>query len=68
MEWKRLKPLELINNEAKVILLTGVCQRLELDFMRHGADPYVPKPVDHYTLSNGVYRIVRLETIGIKTY
>ena len=51
----------------KVILLTGVSQCLELDFiLRHGVDAYVPKPVDHYTLSNGVYRILNCKPLEVK--
>ena len=61
------KAIKLINNEAKVILLTGVSQRLELDFiLRHGVDAYVPKPVDHYTLSNGVYSVLNSKPLAIK--
>lgn len=61
------KAIKLINSEAKVILLTGVSQRQELDFiLRHGADGYVPKPVDHYTLSNGVYRVLQAKEVDLK--
>lgn len=53
------KAIKLINPDAKVILLTGVSDRFELDFvLRHGAEAYVPKPVDHYTLSSGVYSVL----------
>ena len=59
------KAIKLINNESKVILLTGVSQRLELDFiLRHGVDAYVPKPVDHYTLSNGVYSVLKSKPLA----
>lgn len=61
------KAIKLINNESKVILLTGVSQRLELDFiLRHGVDAYVPKPVDHYTLSNGVYSVLKSKSLTPK--
>ena len=61
------KAIKLINAEAKVILLTGVSERLELDFvLRHGADAYVPKPVDHYTLSNGVYSVLNSKPVEVK--
>lgn len=61
------KAIKLINTDAKVILLTGVSQCLELDFiLRHGVDAYVPKPVDHYTLSNGVYRILNCKPLEVK--
>lgn len=61
------KAIKLINADAKVILLTGVSERLELDFvLRHGADAYVPKPVDHYTLSNGVYSVLNSKPVEVK--
>ncbi|MDE5977213.1 MAG: response regulator [Turicibacter sp.] len=61
------KAINLIDNESKVILLTGVSQNAELDFiLRHGADEYVPKPVDHYTLSNGVYRVLNSKPLEVK--
>lgn|GEM_PF-842417 len=53
------KALKLINPDSKVILLTGVSDPFELDFiLRQGVDAYVPKPVDHYTLSSGIYRVL----------
>lgn len=61
------KAIKLINTDAKVILLTGVSERLELDFvLRHGVDAYVPKPVDHYTLSNGVYSVLNSKPLDVK--
>ena len=61
------KAIKLINTDAKVILLTGVSERLELDFvLRHGVDAYVPKPVDHYTLSNGVYSVLNSKPVEVK--
>lgn len=61
------KAIKLINPDAKVILLTGVCDRFELDFvLRHGADAYVPKPVDHYTLSSGVYGVLNPKPFDVK--
>lgn len=61
------KTIKLINPDAKVILLTGVSDRFELDFiLRHGADAYVPKPVDHYTLSSGVYSVIKPKPFDVK--
>ncbi|HAX73587.1 MAG TPA: hybrid sensor histidine kinase/response regulator, partial [Firmicutes bacterium] len=59
--------LKLINPDCKVILLTGVSERLELDFvLRHGVDAYVPKPVDQYTLSNGLYTVLNPKPFSAK--
>ncbi|MGL4338352.1 MAG: ATP-binding protein [Turicibacter sp.] len=59
--------LKLINPDSKVILLTGVSERQELDFiLRHGVDAYVPKPVDKYTLSNGVYTVLNPKPFSTK--
>ena len=53
------KAIKLINPQSKIILLTGVSNQFELDFiLRQGIDAYVPKPVDHYILSSGVYRVL----------
>jgi len=53
------KAIKLLNPDSKIILLTGVSDPFELDFiLRQGVDAYVPKPVDHYTLSNGVHRVL----------
>lgn len=61
------KAIKLINPDAKVILLTGVSDRFELDFiLRHGVDAYVPKPVDHYTLSSGVYSVINPKPFDVK--
>lgn len=61
------KAIKLINPEAKIILLTGVSDRFELDFiLRHGVDAYVPKPVDYYTLSNGVYSVIKAKSYDAK--
>ena len=61
------KAIKLINPTSKIILLTGVSEPYELDFiLRQGADAYVPKPVDHLTLSSGVYRVLNPSLIATK--
>ncbi len=54
--------LKLINPDSKVILLTGICEQSEVEFiLRHGADAYVPKPVNQYALSYGVHKVLTTE-------
>ena len=61
--------LKGMNESCKVILLTGINEQVELDFiLRHGIEAYVPKPVNQYELSYGIHKVLQEEydTNGVK--
>ena len=61
------KSIKLINPHTKIVLLTGVTNPFELDFvLRQGGDAYLTKPIDHNQLSRTVYEVINSETVPRK--
>ena len=53
--------LKIINPSNKIILLTGISELSEIEFiLRHGVDDYVKKPVNQYELSSVVYNVLKM--------
>jgi len=61
------KAMKLINPHIKIVLLTGVTNPFELDFiLRQGGDAYLTKPIDHNQLSRTVFEVINSETVPRK--